>query len=325
MTHNARIRRVRDYIPYKVACALFCFVTQICLVSAQQDNKGLFPPANLDHSRRMAAVRELMAANRLSEAQTQIQQLIADEPANFEGYFWLSVIQLQNDENHDAVRSLRHAEVIDANPYVLKLLAYSYYKLHQFHLFELTMNQALAKQPEDFAPYYYLGRYYEDKITDFSKAIGYFQQSLARNPHHPQSVFYLGYCLESQHKTEEAERQYQTAMKVAENSGTPFAAPYQQMARLRLSFNMPAEALVYAQHAVAIAPNDPMSHKVLAEAYTDLKRQSDALAEWQQTAKLDPTDATPYYHLYRIYLGLKEQEQANSARVQFNRLSSTYQ
>src|SRR3954467_6740143 len=60
---------------------------------------------------------------------------------------------------YDAIRTLRRAEALDPNPSVLKLLALSYYGAHQNRLFLLKMNAAVQKQPADFIPYYYLGRY----------------------------------------------------------------------------------------------------------------------------------------------------------------------
>jgi tetratricopeptide (TPR) repeat protein len=55
-----------------------------------------------------------------------------------------------------------------------------------------------------------------------------------------------------------------------------------------------------------------------------LGRQPDALKEWEQAAKLDPTEASAYYHLFRIYLALKDTKKAAYDLEQFKKLSALY-
>ena len=251
--------------------------------------------------------------------------MIRQEPTNFEGYFWQGFLDLQHENGYDAIRSLRRAEALDANPYVLKVLAVSYYTVRQFHLFVLKMNEAIRKQPEDFAPYYYLGRYYaSNEMEDFDRAAEYYQKAIGRNPRHFQSYYYLGHCYEVKRKLEDAERQYQQAIEFAEAVGAKFAPPYRGMASLRLLENRPADALQFAKRAVELAPNDAEGHTELAKAYAALGREAEAVPEWEQAATLNPTDASPYYHLYRIYLAIGNEEKANSAYAKFKRLSSMY-
>ena len=98
--------------------------------------------------------------------------MIRQEPTNYEGYFWRGFLELQGENGYDAVRFFRRAEALDANPYVLKLLAVAYYTVRQFRLFTLKMDEAMRKQPEDFAPYYYLGRYYvTNEVTDWDRSL----------------------------------------------------------------------------------------------------------------------------------------------------------
>jgi tetratricopeptide (TPR) repeat protein len=250
--------------------------------------------------------------------------MIAVEPQNFEGYFWRGFICLQRGEGYDAVRFLRRAESLDANSYVLKLLSLSYYTIHQFHLFVTKMNEAIAKQPDDYLPYYYLGRYYLDEVTDYDKASQYFLDAIERNPGHFRSHYYLGYCHELRREVVEAERQYQISIYLSRAADAGFASPYQGMARLRLLQDRAADALAFATKAVELAPKDATSHQVLAKTYTILGLRAQAIGEWQSTANLDPTFAVPYYQLYRIYLAIGNQEKANSALERFKTLSSIY-
>lgn len=273
----------------------------------------------------MAAIRSSLASGNLAGAQTASDRLMGLEPTNFEGYFWRGFVELQRENGYDAVRFLRRAEALDANPYVLKLLAVAYYTLRQFHLFTLEMNEAMQSQPEDYAPYYYLGRYYvSDEVTDWDKAADYFKRATERNPKYFPSYYYLGYCYEVRGRWAEAERQYRQAIQLADATSSKFALPYEGLARLRLLENRAADALPFAQRAVELAPNDAEGHEALAKAYADMGRRAEAVPEWERAAVLNPTDASPYYHLYQIYMASGQKEKATFAYAKFKKLSALY-
>jgi len=273
----------------------------------------------------VAEIRALLSSRDFPVAEKQADELIRREPGNFEGYFWRGFVALQQENGYDAVRFLRRAELLDANVWVLKLLGVSYYTVRQYRLFTLMMDQALQKQPSDFAPYYYLGRYYaSEQIGDFYKATEYLRKAVRYNPQHYRSYYYLGYCAESLRRITEAEHDYQQSLQFAQAAGTEFALAYEGMSRLRLLENKPQDALDYAKGAVKLSPEAASSHKALAKAYDALGRPDDAIPEWELAAKFDPTDASPYFHLYRTYLASGDEAKAKAAYAKFKRLSATY-
>jgi tetratricopeptide (TPR) repeat protein len=225
---------------------------------------------------------------------------------------------MRTGEYHDAIRALRRAEKRDPGPNVLKALAISYYGAHQYRLFLLKMREAQRKEPDDFAPYYYLGRYCDSELTDFPAAAAYFQQALARNPDHFRSHYYLGHCYEAEQKAGQAEAEYQKA--IGANDGLA----YQGLARLRLSANQPAEALPFAERAVKLGPRAAAAHKLLARTCSELGRNADAAREWKISAELDPTDASVRFRLYRIYVALGQAENARAALAEYKTIAALY-
>jgi tetratricopeptide (TPR) repeat protein len=306
---------------------LLLLFSQSTLTHATLDDdlKDLLPPVSADHSPTVAQIRKAFKARDLSSMGKKTEELIAQEPTNFEGYFWQGFLELQRRNNYDAVRFLRRAEALRANSYVLKLLAFSYYFLDQFRLFALTMKEAMLKQPADFAPYYYLGRYYvSNDATDFAGAAGYFQEALERAPNHYASYYYLGHCHEAERKLKDAELEYHRSMELAEAAGEIFALPRQGLARLRLLENRPTDALEFATQAVKLTPNDAASHEVLARVYAALGRAVQAASEWERVAALDPTNPAPYYRLYRTYSNLGNKEKADGALAKYKILVAMY-
>jgi tetratricopeptide (TPR) repeat protein len=301
------------------------FPSLSALATLDDDLKRLLPPVSADHSPTVAKIRQAFRSRDLSFVRQKTDELIGQEPASFEGYFWRGFLELQQGNYYDAVRFLRRAEALDANPYVLKVLGFSYYFLDQFQLFALTMNEALRKQPADSAPHYYLGRYYASTdAPDLARAAGHFQEALKLDPSHYASHYYLGYCLEAERNLKDAEAEYLRATELAEAAGEKFFLPRLGMARLRLLEGRLTDALLLATQAVELVPNDAASHVVLAKIYAALERSVEATREWEQAAALDPRDPVPYYHLYRTYSTLGERAKADQALGKYKMLIAMY-
>jgi tetratricopeptide (TPR) repeat protein len=104
--------------------------------------------------------REFAEAAHLSDA------LMQSHPRSREGYFWKGVAAIHQREFYPAVRNLKAAEKLEA-PYdaVAENLAMVYYLLDHQQLLEIKMKEAIAPDPGDFAPHYYLGRYHLSSTT----------------------------------------------------------------------------------------------------------------------------------------------------------------
>ena len=295
-------------------------------LAAQLENRdGLLPPVSLDRSAGVAPIRQAIAARDLALAQKKAEELCLREPGTSEPLLWAGYVALGQGKYYDAIRYLRRAESLDPNAFVLKLLAASYYAAHQPRLFLLKIRAAQQKQPDDFAPYYYLGRYFDSDLGYFSQAIDNFKHALARQPDHFHSHYYLGQCYEAEGGAEQAEVEYRRALELAEQQrAADRGLPYQGLARLRLSSQRPAEALQFAKRAAELSPRDAASHKLLAKTYSELGRNAESAAEWEISGELDPTDASPQYRLYRIYLTLGDAEKARSALARYKRIAALY-
>jgi tetratricopeptide (TPR) repeat protein len=287
-----------------------------------QDERDGLLPASADAV--VQRIRQALAANDLDRARRGAKELATREPGGFEAAFWNGYVALRQARYYDAIRALRRAEALNPSPSVLKVLALSYSAAHQQRLFLLKMREAQQKQPSDFAPYYYLGRYFETEESDWGRAAEYFERALARRPDHARGHSYLGHCYEEQQKPEQAEAEYRRAMELADGQHIQDSLPYQGLARLRLAANRAAEAVPFAQRAVEIAARDAAAHKLLARAYAETGRDAEAAAEWRASSALDPTDASTLYRLYRSYVSLGDGEKARAALEDYRRIAALY-
>ncbi len=278
----------------------------------------------LDRSSRIVQIRQAVRMNSLERAKILIAELSAREPDNFEGPFWRGYLELRQANYYDAVRDLRRAEALNPSASVLKTLAVSYYALHQYRLFLLKMREAIEKDAADFAPYYYIGRYYDSELTDFPRAAEYFQQALARNPDHIRSHYYLGYCHEVEQKFAPAELEYTRALERAGKHGSADGLPYQGLSRIRMTQRRTSDALPLARRAVELGARNAASHKLLARVYSELGRNADAAGEWKIASTLDPTDASILYRLFRSYLALGQAANAQEALSLYKNIAALY-
>ncbi len=292
--------------------------------SVQDESLGLLPPASSDRSPLAAEIREALASRRFRTAIELSQKLIDLEPASYEGFMWRGFLELQGRNTVQATRYLRLAQAREARPAVLKMLAVSYYIARQYRLFIATMEAAIQMQPGDFAPYYYLGRYYNSEVDDFTKATELLTKALEREPNHLRSRYHLGYCLEAKRELQQAARQYEEAIRIAEGRDERFALPYQGLARIRLLLSQPAEALGFARKAIAIDPDDAESYRSLAKAFTRLGNNAEAARALEKVADLEPADAAVHYQLFRLYSKSNEKKKAQAALEQYRKLSAIY-
>ena len=232
--------------------------------------------------------------------------------------------QLRSGEIENAIRTLRQESGSPPDPEVLKLLAVAYYMARQHRLFVRTMMEAQQAAPGDFAPYYYLGRYYDSNVNDFSKAAEFFRQAIQRKPDDFRSHYYLGYCYEAARDRERAEQEYRRAIKLSQKSGSHFALPYQGISRLRLLDGKPEAAQEFAEQAVRHGPRNPESHRLLGKVWTQLGKTDEAAHEWARVVELEPADSATWYLLYRARMALGDSTGATIALAQYRRMSEIY-
>ena len=290
---------------------------------AQQEGGILQIPLDAGAAGPATEIQRELAAGRLDAAGEKAGALLRSKPGNYEGHYWSGMVAVARGDHHAAIRALRRAEALEPNPTVLKGLGLAYYLARQYRLFELKMKEASAKDPKDFAPYYFLGRY-QDENSHFPKAAEYFSKAIELNPNHFPSHYYLGYAYEAQNDLAQAEKQYQLSLELSKKSGRAFPLAYLGLARLRVAAGDAAGAVPLAEEAVRLKSNDPAVHKFLGSTFLALGRDRDAIREWETTARLDPNDGQVQYQLAQAYRKVGDSQKAEAALARFKRINAAY-
>ncbi len=266
-------------------------------VAQPQDLTPLLPPAD-------SPIRQALLAGNLPRA----AQLAAAAPSPARD-LWQGIFAILRNDAPAAIRTLRPLH----EP---KALGVAYYLLRQHLLFRDQMAEAIRRNPDDFGPYYYLGRHYDTDVNDPAEAVRWFRLALARNPASPRLHAFLGNCLERSGNPDEAAAHY------AKSPGQ-FLSQL-GLARLRLAANDPASALPHAEKALALEIANPQAAKLAARIYADLNRPADAIKTLEAAAPRAPADAAIHYQLFRLYQSAGDAKKAAAARSEFQRLQKIY-
>ncbi|MBS1850084.1 MAG: hypothetical protein JST79_04180 [Acidobacteria bacterium] len=244
-----------------------------------------------------------------------------NDPAN---YYWIGIARFQLHDSIAAVRALRTAEKLGMDTALLhEGLAFAYYDMNQFVLFEQQMNKAAAQDPQDFKPRYYLGLYYLTIQSDAANSLKYLDLAAQLNPEDWKTVYQRGSALEQLGKPAEARAAYQQAIVVMERNHESFGEPYQGIARLVLDSD-PQAALPYARQAVEAGPGEASNHLLLAKVQDRLGNRAEALREARSAATLSPEDANPRYLLFKLYRQAGDKSAAEAELKTFQKLKAVY-
>ncbi len=305
----------------------YCAVQLLCaqiVPLAQQDLSALLPRPGSERSSAAVEIKLALIENRIDAVMFQAGELVRAEPDNAEGFLWLGIAEIRRGNVHPAIRRLMRARQLDASAASAKALGVAYYLVRQHRLFEKMMQEAIRKDPADFGPYYFLGRFYDSDVSDFNRSADFFAKAIERNPNHFRSHYYLGHTLEARSEPKGAEIEYRRAIDLGKKTGIVSALPYLGLARLRTQVNQDEEALEYARQAVEAEPRDPSARKLFGKILATLGRNVEAVRESEIAVSLDPTDSSALYQLYRAYRQAGEAQKAETTLTKFRKLVSVY-
>lgn len=324
---NCRKREIRGILGIAAAvCVMFGAPFVGCNVLAETlAETGILAPIPKSEDPTVAAVRDAMLTDNFDSARVAIKILSQKSPRSGQAEYWAGLLCLRTGQSEDAVRYLRASQKLADNAYTDEALALAYYSVKQFKLFVASMSRASQSIPDNFAPYYYLGRYYVSvEVADFQQAETLLTKAVKYDQQNARSIYYLGLCKESRGDLERAEFDYKQVLSLPTPNPHYLAMAELGVARVAMSTNRNAEALTYAQKAEAALPQEAEVHTILAKLYTTAGDLQAAVQEWKATESLDPTNTGALYNLYRLYLKAGNDSLAKEAFDQYKAMSKLY-
>ena len=292
---------------------------------ASQDELVTLLPAVSNDSRSATEIRAHFKGRGFDEAARLSNDLIQSHPDSWEGYFWRGAAAIQQRAFYVAVRNLRVAERLrPPHNAVAKSLAIAYYLLDQRQLFERKMKEALALDPGDFSPHYYLGRHYLSSTGfEVSVAAQSFVRALEKKPDDAASTCFYGVALEAMGEFDQARQQFLRAVELAGEQSLITGLAYQGLSRLSLASDGPA-ALDFARKAIKADPKSAEAQLLLAKSAAAAGDRNQQLAALHAAAALARNEARPQYQLVLLYRQMGDEAAARSAVAGYQRSVSCF-
>jgi tetratricopeptide (TPR) repeat protein len=269
-------------------------------VAQPADLTPLWPPVTPSSD----PIRHAIQSGQMARAATLIAAL---DP--FTRNLWQGILAITQNDSTGAIRALRKGNYP-------KALGVAYYLAGQHLLFREQMAEAIRRDPDDFGPYYYLGRHYDSDVDNAEEAARWFRLALERNPEYASARSHLGNCLERLGKTVEAQAAYKASSTVALSQVG--------LARLHLADGDAVSALTFVQKAIGLDSRNVSALKLAAQMYGRLNRHRDSVEALESAAALAPRDPSIQYQLARAYQSLGDSAKSAAALRNFERLRAIY-
>lgn len=306
----------------------------ICLVPRYEGLAQTFVPGkNLDFflqqtspadSEPIKRLEQLVRKEQWEEAVQLAEQLVEANSQEPMLQYWLGVLRWRQQDRTKAVQALRSAERLGLSAAFLhKTLGLVYFDLRQFTLFKEQMDKAIRADAGDSDPYFHLGRYFESMQHNFGRALECFDNAIRIKPDHVLGIYYKGYCLEMLGQQEQGFQNYQFAVQLLKREGGRFSWPYQAIARILLDRDS-EQALQWAIEAAELEPDVGANHLVLAKIHERSGKFTEAIDAVQKAVRLNATDCSAYYMLFRLYKSIGKHEEALAQLKMFERLKAIY-
>jgi tetratricopeptide (TPR) repeat protein len=156
----------------------------------------------------------------------------------------------------------------------------------------------------------------------YAEAVAGFLDVLATDARYVKAHDNLGLSYDALGRDEEAEKSYQTAVRLNRESASPSPWPPHNLGLLLTRLNRAAEAEPLFREALRHDAGFAPAHYQLGVTLEKTGRPEDAIAELQEAARLDPAYPDPQYALARLFRRLGRSADADRALEDFRRLKS---
>jgi len=224
----------------------------------------------------------------------------------------------EKDQNlAKAVEALE--EALDLEPQNHKLLHKMlelYQKLGQWEKMVDCLQRIadLEPQPKRKSRYFYtMAQLYRDKLEDMNRAVDLFNDALDLDPSFLDAFERINKILTAQKEWKLLERAYRKMIHRVAGKGNPdleFALWHALGLIYRDRLEDHAKAVETFKISSRIKPDDQQEHQILAQLYTSLGQNDEAIGEYQSLVRIDATNSDAYHELYRLYVEQKAYDPA---------------
>jgi tetratricopeptide (TPR) repeat protein len=271
-----------------------------------------------DHETRVQQVRALAEAGKWVEAETALEQ--GGTASSPEELFWKSYIQFKTGRYAASASSARTC--LQQRPddgQARKVLGLDLFMLGDAAAAEAELERAVALLPNDEEALYYLGRVYFTR-QNMPAALLAFERVLGVSPNSVRAHNHLGQTLEALNRSEEAQAEYEKAVRLDRSATKHSEWPYYNLGVLHLKVGHGVEAAQWFRQALQAEPQFVEAKVKLATAIAQSGDAESARQLLESVIAQQPDNADAHYQLGRLYLKLRDPSRAEAHLRRFQAL-----
>ncbi len=161
---------------------------------------------------------------------------------------------------------------------------------------EELLRKVLASRPTSAETHYCLGRALFADGSRLADALRLFERAVELDPNRAEYQLYLGWAALDSANLPKAARALDQAISLDQSLGDA----YWQRGRLRQQSGAVKDALADLLRGLELRPNRQEIHAALGEAYSELGREPQALAEWKLAVAAQPDNSTWHFRYGKL-------------------------
>lgn len=242
----------------------------------------------------------------LEHAQKLYEEVLREEPKNFDALHLLGVLHTKRQNLTLAKKLIRQA--IDLNP-SSSLFYYNYgivqddLKEHQGAI--SSYEQAISLGGDKASCFYNRGNSFQS-LKQYEAAIASYDQAIVLQPTYAQAFASRGSALKEARLYDAAIASCKEAIRLSPK----LAEAYNNLGNVLLKLKQPDEALAQYEHALDLKADYAEAHFNRGAALALLKKLDAAIASYERAIDLKPLDAKAYFHMGNVYFAKRRPDAA---------------
>lgn len=247
---------------------------------------------------------------RFKEAEAALRAYTGRHPNSADALYMLGYVLNREDKPAESLKTYTTAaQFSKPGSNDLKIVATDYVLLDDYPDAIKWMRQAIDFDPKNESAWYGLGRCYYSQ-SSFGDAEQAFRYALKLNPADMRVHVNLALTLEMLNESSKANREYQSAIALANANPHTDQWPYLDYASFLLEEGRATDAIPLLEKAITIAPRCAKCHGKLGRALEATGKKEAAVTELEKAVALDPADAHLHYALGHAYKSAGMSEKA---------------
>jgi tetratricopeptide (TPR) repeat protein len=320
---QSEISKRGQHVPYSrfwlilyfaVYATVNAHVPPVLATAVPQDVKsGVGRPDSEGTEGSLIAVERDIVGKKFGETVPRLNNYLKDHPDSWRAHYDLGYVLFRTHEFGPSIKELsKSLELNLKNAEAHKILGLDCSIIGRYDLAEVELLEALRLKPESAELHYFLARtYYTRGVYPLAKRE--FEATIRLDPSYMKAYSNLGITMEALGDTDTALRNYTMAIQLDERRKLNSEWPYIYLSAFYNRQKKPAEALGYAQKAIAINPRADTGYFEMAKAYRSQGEWHKAADASRSAIAINSQTADYYYVLGLMLRKLGRPQQSQEA------------